>query len=556
MLITLSLHDFVIVDELHLSFDEGLTVLTGETGAGKSIILDALGLLLGDKADFGQIRQGQKEARLSAQFSLTRLPELQSQLNEQGFLSADEDEVVIRRIIDAKGKSRNFINGQSATLAQLKSMGEMLLDIHGQSAHHSLNYEKTQRQILDAYSGCLKTAESVKEAHRQWQDAQQHLNEAQENQQQREAERERWQWQKQELDKLNPQANEWEELSQSYDTLAHAADLRQAAERAEAWIDGENGLQNLVTQCQKTISPWTEIEPRFAECLDLLQSIEAELDEVNTHVRDIGSRIDIDPQALAYQEERMGQLSAMAKKYRIDVQTLPQKHEEIIAQLNTLEEENNQEILQAQCQKAEQQYHAKAKILSQQRQQGALKLSKEVSDIMHTLSMERAVFQVALIDQTPSAHGNERIVYQVAVNAGSALSALNKVASGGELARISLAIQVAAGAHTGTPTLIFDEVDSGIGGRVADTVGQRLAELAQKHQVLLITHLAQVAAYADRHWQVHKHEQNGQTISTISALDDATRIEEIARMIGGKQLSETTLQHAKEMIEAAQRGKS
>lgn len=555
MLISLSLHHFVIVDELHLSFDEGLTVLTGETGAGKSIILDALGLLLGDKADFSQIRQGQNEARLSAQFNLNGLPELQSHLHEQGFLGEDEEELVIRRIIDAKGKSRNFINGQNATLAQLKHMGESLLDIHGQSAHHSLNHEKTQRYILDAYSGCLNVAQTVKNAHTQWQNAERQWTQAQENQQQQQEEHERLLWQKNELDKLNIQQGEWEELSQSYDILAHAADLRHAAERAEEWINGENGIQHQLTLCQKTLDQWLKIEPKFAESMDLLHSIEAELQEVSANVREVEARIDVDPQAILAQEERMAQLSAMAKKYRLNVEDLPKKQQEIIEKINQLDTAFNLDLLREQCLKYEQEYHLQAKKLSALRQKGAQKLSRAVSDIMHTLSMDKAVFQVALTEQKPSANGNERVVYHVAINAGSTLSALSKVASGGELARISLAIQVAAGAHTGVPTLIFDEVDSGIGGRVADAVGSRLAELAKKHQVLLITHLAQVAAYADQHWQVHKQEKNGQTISTISMLNASLRTEEIARMIGGSQLSETTLQHAHEMIRNAQERK-
>ena len=305
MLQALSLHDFVIVEQLHLDFQTGFTVLTGETGAGKSITLDAIGLLLGDKADYSQVRNGAREARLSALFDLTALPALKAQLHEQGLLD-ESDELSIRRIIDAKGKSRSFINGQAATLAQLKQIGEQLIDIHGQNAHHSLNQEAAQRRLLDAFSDGLSLAEQVRQHYHSWQAAQKALDAAQNQAEQRTIEHERLQWQHNELAALGLNQGEWESLSQSHDSLAHAADLLQAAEQAGEYINGDNGMQSALYQCQKLLGSLQAIEPRFAESLDMLASIEAELGEISANMRDVAARVEINPDELAEQERRMG----------------------------------------------------------------------------------------------------------------------------------------------------------------------------------------------------------------------------------------------------------
>ncbi|XXQ69363.1 DNA repair protein RecN [Neisseriaceae bacterium B1] len=551
MLLALSLRDFVIVEQLHLNFQTGFTVLTGETGAGKSITLDALSLLLGDKADYSQVRTGAKEAQLSALFDVSDLPELQSQLREQGLLQADESELSIRRIIDAKGKSRSFINNQAATLAQLKNIGAQLIDIHGQNAHHSLNQESAQRQLLDAFSGSLDLLQQTQNLYQTWQQAKRALHDAQTETENIAIERERLEWQFNELDQLAPQTGEWESLSQSYDTLANAAELLQAAEEAREYVDGDDGLQTLVYRCQKTLQKLSDIEPRFAECLSLLDSVEAELSEVSSELGRVMNRVEINPNELMAQEERMNELMSMARKYRIEPPMLPEKLDEIQAALLDLEAAADIEALQKAAKVAEKNYMETAQKLSAIRHQAAQKLAAETSEHMQSLAMKGAKFHIELLPSSPAAHGLEQVQYQVAANKGTPLRPLNKVASGGELARISLSLQVVTSQYTNLPTLIFDEVDTGIGGGVAETVGRALRTLGQQHQVLAVTHLPQVAACGEHHWQVAKHSEGEQTVSEIKILDDKARIEEIARMLGGEKITDTTREHAAEMLQLA-----
>lgn len=553
MLLVLSLNDFVIVDRLNLDFQPGFTVLTGETGAGKSITLDAIGLLLGDKADYGQIRQGAAEARLSALFDLSELPELQAELREQGLLAEDAEELSIRRIIDAKGKSRSYINNQAATLSQLKSIGSRLIDIHGQNAHHSLNQEAAQRELLDAFAGCTTLAGEVKAAYQSWQNANQALKAAQTQSENLQIERERLEWQFDELSRLAPAPGEWENVSQSHDSLAHAAELMEAAQETEEAINGDNGLQAQIYRCQKKLEALSRIEPRFNESLNLLASIEAELGEVSANMRDVASRSDLDPAELAAQEQRLGELMGMARKYRVEPQDLPAKMQEIEAALQQLQAAADIAALEAAAERCEKQYHEAAQQLSASRRQAAERLGSETVAHMQELAMKGARFHIELLPASPSAFGLEQVQYQVAANKGSPLRPLNKVASGGELARISLALQVVTSQYTQTPTLIFDEVDTGIGGGVAETVGRALRSLGQKHQVLAVTHLPQVAACGEQHWQVRKNSEGEQTVSSIRVLSAEERVEEIARMLGGETLTATTRSHAAELLEMAAR---
>ena len=548
MLLALSLSDFVIVDQLKLNFETGFTVLTGETGAGKSITLDAIGLLLGDKADYGQVRQGAKEARLSALFDISQLPQLQAQLHEQGFLNDGSNELAIRRIIDAKGKSRSFINNQAATLAQLKQIGSQLIDIHGQNAHHSLNHETAQRELLDAFANHQESVQAVKTAYHQWQQAKKALHDAQNQAETLEIERERLEWQYNELAQLHLRPNEWEQLSQSHDSLAHAAELLQAAQFTEDTLDGDNGIQRQLYQCQKTLTQLSHIEPRFAESLQLLASIEAELSEVSANMRDVAAYVEINPNELAAQEARLSELVSMARKYRVEPEELPAKQTEIETALAALEAAADIAALEAAVQQSEQAYFNLAQPLSHRRQQTAERLSQETTAHMQELAMKGAHFHIELLPCPPSAHGLEHIQYQVAANKGSALRPLNKVASGGELARISLALQVVTSQYTHVPTLIFDEVDTGIGGGVAEIVGKALRALGKQHQVLAVTHLPQVAACGEHHWQVYKHSDGEQTISQINILNKQGRTEEIARMLGGEVLTDLTRRHAAELL--------
>ena len=549
MLLALSLQNFVIVEKLHLDFQTGFTVLTGETGAGKSITLNALSLLLGDKADYSQVREGAKEAVLSALFDISGQPDLAGTLREQGLLEDDGDELSVRRIIDAKGKSRSFINNQAATLAQLKAISSQLIDIHGQNAHHSLNHESAQRRLLDAFAGCLPLAEQTKTHYRAWQAAKQALQAAQAQSEQTDVERERLEWQLNELNQLNTEEGEWEALSRSHDSLANAAELLEAAYEAQEYVSGDDGMKSLARRCHRLLDSLGNIEPRFAESLEMLDSIDAELSEISHLLGNVIDSVEINPNELAAKEKRMQDLMSAARKYRIEPEQLPEKYLAVQAALQDLEAAADIDALEKAVAEAERQYRHTAQQLSAARAKAACTLAEETTAHMQQLAMKGAKFHIELLPSQPTEHGLEHIQYQVAANKGSRLQPLNKVASGGELARISLSIQVVTSQYTQVPTLIFDEVDTGIGGGVAETVGKALQLLGRKHQVLAITHLPQVAACGEHHWQVAKRSDGEQTVSEIKVLDTEARIEELARMLGGEKITATTRQHAAEMLQ-------
>ena len=549
MLLALSLQNFVIVEKLHLDFQTGFTVLTGETGAGKSITLNALSLLLGDKADYSQVREGAKEAVLSALFDISGQPDLADTLREQGLLEDDGDELSVRRIIDAKGKSRSFINNQAATLAQLKAISSQLIDIHGQNAHHSLNQESAQRRLLDAFAGCLPLAEQTKTHYRIWQSAKQALQAAQAQSEQTDVERERLEWQLNELNQLNTEEGEWEALSRSHDSLANAAELLEAAYEAQEYVSGDDGMKSLARRCHRLLDSLGNIEPRFAESLEMLDSIDAELSEISHLLGNVIDSVEINPNELAAKEKRMQELMSAARKYRIEPEQLPEKYLAVQAALQDLEAAADIDALEKAVAEAERQYRHTAQQLSAARAKAACTLAEETTAHMQQLAMKGAKFHIELLPSQPTEHGLEHIQYQVAANKGSRLQPLNKVASGGELARISLSIQVVTSQYTQVPTLIFDEVDTGIGGGVAETVGKALQLLGRKHQVLAITHLPQVAACGEHHWQVAKRSDGEQTVSEIKVLDTEARIEELARMLGGEKITATTRQHAAEMLQ-------
>ncbi|MCX8749170.1 DNA repair protein RecN [Snodgrassella sp. B3088] len=553
MLLALSLRDFVIVDELNLSFQSGFTVLTGETGAGKSITLDALGLLLGDKADYGQIRHGAKEAQLSALFDVSDVPQAQSLLQEQGLLDAQETQLSIRRTIDVKGKSRSFINNQAVTLGQLRQIGELLIDIHGQNAHHSLNSEAAQRVLLDAFAGADKEVARVREAYQRWQEAERELEKAQTQADSLNIERERLQWRLDELSALNVQENEWETLSQSHDALVHAADILHTAASVEEILNGDDGLQSRLFHCRQQLAALIKAAPAFADSVTLLESVEAELGEVSAYLREASASVETDENLLVQQGQRMQELMSMARKYRLEPPQLPEELARVESALNELEAAADIEALRARVAERENEYMQVAQQLSARRHQAAAKLAKQTTAHMQNLAMQGARFHIELLSASPSLHGLEQVQYQVAANQGTPLRAMSKVASGGELARISLALQMVTSQYNEVPTLIFDEVDTGIGGAVADVVGHALRSLGQNRQILAVTHLPQVAACGQQHWQVRKHSSKGQTISEIKVLTADSRIDEIARMLGGETITDTTRNHAREMLALAQK---
>lgn len=551
MLLSLSIRDFVIVDQLTLEFGPGFTVLTGETGAGKSILLDALGLLLGDRAEGAQVREGAERAELSAMFDITTLPDLALWLADNA-LAGDEGELLLRRSLDRSGRSRGFINGQPATLTQLKQVGDYLVDIHGQHAHQSLTRPDAQRGLLDAYAGAEALAREVRDAWQHWQGARRAHADAERLSRESEVERERLDWQIKELSELALGADEWNALNQTHSRLANAAELVQSSHMAvDALSEMDGNCLSILAQVQNRLGKLAGVDPKLAETLALLDSVDAELREVVYSLRDYASGIDEDIGELARIEQRIDAVMSLARKYRCQPADLPQKLADWQAQLSRLEASSDIAALAVAETAAMSRYRTLAEALSGQRRRAASELSERIAGEMQRLAMGGARFAIELSALAePSAHGLEGIEYLVAANAGSTLRPLAKVASGGELSRISLAMQVVISQVASVPTLIFDEVDVGIGGRVAEVVGKLLKQLGGRYQVLCITHLPQVASCGDAHWQVEKRTEHGCTLSRIRSLNDAARIEEMARMLGGEAITDTTRQHAAEMLAA------
>ena len=549
MLKYLTIRDFVIVDSLELNFAAGFTALTGETGAGKSILIDALAQALGERGDAGMVRNGCERAEISAEFDLSNLPGLQSWLREQA-LQGDADVCLLRRVLDSNGRSRGFINGRSATLQQMREAGEFLLDVHGQHAHQSLLRADAQRQLLDGYAGLTAEAETLAGLFHAWQALLRRRTQLEQNAEAVAAERELLLFQRRELESLSFNNQEWIELQADHARQSHAAALLETAQfGVEVLSEADTAclaqLNALVTRLQSGL----EFDASLHDTLHLLQSAQNELQEVVYSLRHYQQKLDADPQTLREQEQRIAAVMEAARKYRVPPEQLPEALQRIVARLDELGGDADLAVLAQQEAAAHEKYLTAAKKLGAARKKTAAKLSQEITAAMQTLAMPGGSFAVALIALAEgTVHGLEAVEFQVAANPGTPLRGLAKVASGGELSRISLAIQVAASQVASVPTLIFDEVDSGIGGRVAEIVGALLKRLGQRHQVMCVTHLPQVAAMADAQWQVSKSAHNGATLSTISVLKQEDRVEEIARMLGGVKITETTRKHAAEML--------
>ena len=549
MLKYLNIRDFVIVDSLELNFAAGFTALTGETGAGKSILIDALAQALGERGDAGMVRNGCERAEISAEFDIANLPDLQNWLREQEF-QGDADVCLLRRVLDSSGRSRGFINGRSATLQQMREAGEFLLDVHGQHAHQSLLRADAQRKLLDGYAGLTTEAETLAELFHTWQALLRRRTQLEQNAEAVAAERELLLFQRRELESLNFNAQEWIELQADHARLSHAAALLETAQfGVEVLSEADTAclaqLNALVTRLQSGL----EFDASLHDTLHLLQSAQNELQEVVYSLRHYQQKLDADPQTLREQEQRIAAVMEAARKYRVPPEQLPEALQRIVTRLDELGGDADLAMLAQHESAAQEKYLSAAKKLGATRKKTATKLSQEITTAMQTLAMPGGSFAVTLIPlATGTVHGLEAVEFQVAANPGTPLRGLAKVASGGELSRISLAIQVAASQVASVPTLIFDEVDSGIGGRVAEIVGALLKRLGQRHQVMCVTHLPQVAAMADAQWQVSKSAHSGATLSTISVLKQEDRVEEIARMLGGVKITETTRKHAAEML--------
>ncbi|MCG2586332.1 DNA repair protein RecN [Massilia sp. TS11] len=546
MLRTLSIRDFVIVDAIELEFSGGFTVFTGETGAGKSILIDALQLALGGRGDASVVREGAPKADITADFALSDAA--RAWLAEHEYAS-EEDGAILRRVIDNAGRSKAFINGVVATAAQLRELGELLVDIHGQHAHQSLLRPEAQRALLDQQSP-EADPDAVSAAYKAWRAVARQREEFEQNARNVLLERERLEWQVAELDKLAPRPGEWESVSQEHSRLAHAASLIAGAQEAvQALSEDEQPILSQLNQLGQKLGKLAAIDSALQGVLDCLEPARIQLQEAVYALNDYLGRVELDPERLQEVEQRLEALHSSARKFRVTPEELPAEAARLGEALRQLADASDIDGLKQQEARLEAEYRALAGRLSLQRAAAAARLGAQVTAAMQELSMSGGRFEVALVPGEATAHGLEQVEFLVAGHAGVAARPLAKVASGGELARIALAISVITSSASTTPTLIFDEVDSGIGGAVAEVVGRLLKRLGQQRQVLCVTHLPQVASQASQHFQVAKaSEENGKTVSRIAALDAKDRVEEVARMLGGLEITATTRKHARELL--------
>jgi DNA repair protein RecN (Recombination protein N) len=548
MLRTLSIRDFVIVDTIELEFSAGFSVFTGETGAGKSILIDALTLALGGRGDASVVREGAAKADITADFALSEQARAWLVAHE---FAVEEDGALLRRVIDNAGRSKAYINGIAATAAQLRELGDMLVDIHGQHAHQSLMKTEAQRVLLDGQAGADGEARAVAVAYKAWRALSKQLEEFETNAANVLYERERLEWQVNELEKLAVKPGEWAEVSNEQSRLSHAASLMEGAQEALAAISEaeDHPILSQLSSLNQKLGKLADIDSGLQVIVDLIEPARIQLQEAVYALNDYLDRVDLDPSRLRTVEARMDAIHSAARKFRVPEEQLPEEHAKLAERLSQIAVASDIEGLRKQEEKLKAAYMAEAHKLSATRAKAAAQLGAAVTQAMQELNMTGGRFEVALNAGEPAAYGLEQVEFLVAGHAGVAARPLAKVASGGELARISLAISVITSHATTVPTLIFDEVDSGIGGGVAEVVGRLLRRLGQERQVLCVTHLPQVASQAGQHFQVAKGTlDNGKTASRIEVLDAKSRVEEIARMLGGLEITATTRKHARELL--------
>ncbi|MCB2018448.1 MAG: DNA repair protein RecN [Hydrogenophaga sp.] len=543
----ISLRDFVIVSSLDLELDQGFNVLTGETGAGKSILIDALQLALGARADSGVVREGAPRCDIAAEFDVP--PSLEEWLDEHGF-SGTDGVLLVRRTVDTEGRSRGWINGSVATMAQLKILADHLVDIHGQHAWQSLTRGDAVRGLLDAYAGIDIRAATALWA--EWRFCRRMLDDASARQHALQQDSERLSWQIGELDKLHPQDGEWEELNTQHSRLANAQGLQDAAQAAAEALDDEDGsAAALIHRALEALQAQAHLEPAFAGPIEALEAALAQVQDSVHSLHHYSRHTDLDPAGLDALDQRLSQWMALARRYRRPPEELPALLAGWKQELAGIDQAMDLEGLKAKERQAWKAFDAEIRRLGKERQRAAPKLSDAVTQAMQTLGMSGGRFVVSLeILDEPQTHGREQVEFLVAGHAGVSPRPVGKVASGGELSRIALAISVVTSQLGQAPTLIFDEVDSGIGGAVAQTVGQLLRQLGKDRQVLAVTHLPQVAACGDHHLLVSKQVSGTSTVSTVTVISDDERVSELARMLGGNDRSEVSLAHARELLTA------
>lgn len=546
MLRTLHIRDFVIVDQADIPFEPGFTVFSGETGAGKSILIDALSLALGARADTSVVRTDCKRADISAVFDIP--PLLTTWLQERE-LAQDDDRLILRRVIDTQGRSRAFINGLPVTLNQLRELAEGLVDIHGQHAHQSLLKAASQRDMLDSQGGHHSLLKEVRHAWQAWQQAEKALQTASLNANQLEQERERLAWQVAELDRLALAEGEWQQISNDHNRLAHAQALQEGANQALVALDGdEPSAQQLLNTASHYLKDLLRHDTRLQSVLDAIESARISVSEAASDLSSYLHHLDLDPNRLAQAEQRVSAIFDTARKFHTEPENLIELSRLLHEQLNATMAAHDMQALTEQAQVAHDAYSQAAKYLTIARQKTSKALARDVTKAMQTLAMKGGRFDISLTHCEPNAHGVESVEFVVSGHQGTPLRPLAKIVSGGELARLSLALSVIASTAARVPTLIFDEVDTGVGGAVAEVVGRLLKELGSRHQVLCVTHLPQVAACGTHHYEVSKATTSAGALSAIQPLDHQGRVDELARMLGGLTITQTTRKHAREML--------
>ena len=548
MLRRLTIRDFVIVDRLELEFEAGFGALTGETGAGKSILVDALALALGDRADAGVVRNGCKQAEVSAEFDLAEGAAALAWLAAND-LAAD-GACLMRRVVEAGGRSRGYINGSPATAAQLRELGDLVADIHGQHAHHALLRNDAQRALIDAHGGQSALARVVAGLHREWRRLVEAREQAEHQTQSLARERELLEWQVKELDALAFLPDDWAATLAEQRRLGHAASLLEGvAEALVVTSEGEAAAAPAVSQIAARIGQLAEVDAELADARELLAGAAIQLDEAAHALRRYRDRLDLDPARLAELDARIDAVQSAARKHRTTPEDIPALREQLAARLAEMQALSDPALLAQREHEVHEAYRKSATKLSSARRKTAAELSRAVTAAMQDLALAGSRFEIALPAlEEGASYGLENVEFQVAANLNQPLRPLAKVASGGELSRIGLAIQVIASRSASVPTLIFDEVDVGIGGGVAEVVGRMLHQLGGDRQVLCVTHLPQVAARANWQWSIAKQQQGNDVLSRVTQLDDAGRVEEIARMLGGVKITDTTRRHAQEML--------
>ncbi len=556
MLTQIHIKNFAIIDNLDLDFSTAFTVLTGETGAGKSIIVDALGLALGDRADSHVVRKGASRAEITITFDISGLGAAQRWLKERDMDT--DNECMMRRVVTAEGRSRGYINGSSVPMQMLRGLGELLVDIHGQHEHQSLQKREVQRQLLDDFAGLTETTDRVNKIYDQWRALQTDLDGLKQTSTDRQERIELLQFQIGELEALGLEKKEARQLEEEHQRLVHAEKLLTAAMETISLLheNDNSAIVNALGRQLNQLVKLRDIDPAITPSCEILENALIQLDEATSELRQYTNQLEVDPQRIDWVEQRLSAIHTLSRKHRVDPGKLHALRSDLEAELITLSSTDKQLAdIRDTLQRLKTTFFHAAEDLSIKRKEAASRLTKKIQRIIHQLGMPGGRFEIAFIPVEAgklAPHGLEHIEFLVSANPGHPPAPLNKVASGGELSRISLAIQVVAANRGQIPTFVFDEIDSGVGGRTAETIGRQLRALGQTHQVLCVTHLAQVAALGHHHFTVTKQSRRNTTTIGIATLDGSARSDEIARMLGGVEITKQTRAHAKEMLARGQ----